>query len=238
MILFRSFLFAAVFYLWSVLYAIAMVPVLAAPRSWMLAGMRFWSQSVNLLLRVICGIRVEVRGREHIPAGDALIAAKHQTMFDVFVQFGVLRGSLFVFKKELLIIPIFGWIALRIGSIVVDREGQSAALRDMVRRAREQFRLGDRQLVIFPEGTRKAPGAPPDYKPGVAALYRELEVPVHPVATNAGVHWPAHGFIRRPGVIVYEYLEPLPPGLKRAEFMRLLQDRIETASDRLLAEGL
>ena len=238
MILVRSFVFAAVFYLWSVLYAIAMVPVLAAPRSWMLAGMRFWSQSVNLLLRVICGIRVEVRGREHIPAGDALIAAKHQTMFDVFVQFGVLRGSLFVFKKELLIIPIFGWIALRIGSIVVDREGQSAALRDMVRRAREQFRLGDRQLVIFPEGTRKAPGAPPDYKPGVAALYRELEVPVHPVATNAGVHWPAHGFIRRPGVIVYEYLEPLPPGLKRAEFMRLLQERIESASDRLLAEGL
>jgi 1-acyl-sn-glycerol-3-phosphate acyltransferase len=238
LILVRSFLFAAVFYLWSVLYAIALVPVLAAPRSWMLAGMRLWSQSVNLLLRVICGIRVEVRGREHVPAGDALIAAKHQTMFDVFVQFGVLRGSLFVFKKELLIIPIFGWIALRIGSIVVDREGQSAALRDMVRRAREQFRLGDRQLVIFPEGTRKAPGAPPDYKPGVAALYRELDVPVHPVATNAGVHWPAHGFIRRPGVIVYEYLEPIPPGLKRAEFMRLLQERIETASDRLLAEGL
>ena len=224
MILVRSFLFAAVFYLWSVLYAIAMVPVLAAPRSWMLAGMRFWSQSVNLLLRVICGIRVEVRGREHIPAGDALIASKHQTMFDVFVQFGVLRGSLFVFKKELLIIPIFGWIALRIGSIVVDREGQSAALRDMVRRAREQFRLGDRQLVIFPEGTRKAPGAAPDYKPGVAGLYRELEVPLHPVATNAGVHWPARGFLRRPGVIVYDFLDPIPPGLKRAAFMRLLQE--------------
>jgi 1-acyl-sn-glycerol-3-phosphate acyltransferase len=108
----------------------------------------------------------------------------------------------------------------------------------MVRRAQEQFRLGDRQLVIFPEGTRKAPGAPPDYKPGVAGLYRELGVPVHPVATNAGVHWPAHGFLRRPGVIVYQYLEPIPPGLKRAEFMRLLEERIETASNRLLAEGL
>lgn len=238
MILVRSFLFAVVFYVWSVLYAIALVPVLAAPRSWMLAAMRFWSRSVNLLLRVICGIRVEIRGAGNIPTGDCLIAPKHQTMFDVFVQFGVLRGSLFVFKKELLIIPIFGWIALKIGSIVVDRQGQATALRDMVRRAREQFRLGDRQLVIFPEGTRKAPGAPPDYKPGVAGLYRELEVPVHPVATNAGVHWPAHGFLRRPGVIVYEFLEPIPPGLKRAEFMRLLQERIETASDRLLAEGL
>ena len=173
-----------------------------------------------------------------MPSADALIASKHQTMFDVFVQFGVLKGSLFVFKKELLIIPIFGWIALKIGSIVVDRQGQATALRDMVRRAQEQFRLGDRQLVIFPEGTRKALGAPPDYKPGVAGLYRELGVPVHPVATNAGVHWPAHGFLRRPGVIVYQYLEPIPPGLKRAEFMRLLEERIETASNRLLAEGL
>lgn len=238
MILVRSFLFAVVFYTWSAAYAVAMVPMLAAPRSWILAGMRFWSRSVNLLLRVICGIRVEIRGREHVPSADVLIASKHQTMFDVFVQFGVLRGSLFVFKKELLIIPIFGWIALKIGSIVVDREGQATALRDMVRRAQEQFRLGDRQLVIFPEGTRKSPGAPPDYKPGVAGLYRELGVPVHPVATNAGVHWPAHGFLRRPGVIVYEYLEPIPPGLKRAEFMRLLEERIETASNRLLAEGL
>ncbi len=238
MILLRSFLFAIVFYAWSVAWAIAMVPMLAAPRSWLLAGMRFWSRSLNVLLKVICGIRVEIRGQEHVPSADALIASKHQTMFDVFVQFGVLKGSLFVFKKELLIIPIFGWIALKIGSIVVDRQGQATALRDMVRRAQEQFRLGDRQLVIFPEGTRKAPGAPPDYKPGVAGLYRELGVPVHPVATNAGVHWPAHGFLRRPGVIVYQYLEPIPPGLKRAEFMRLLEERIETASNRLLAEGL
>lgn len=238
MIVLRSFLFAVVFYLWSVVWAVALVPVLAAPRNWLLAGMRFWSLSINVLLRVICGIRVEIRGVENIPAGDALIAAKHQTMFDVFVQFGVLKGSLFVLKKELMIIPIFGWIALRIGSIVVDRDGQATALRDMVRRAQDQFRKGDRQLVIFPEGTRKEPGAAPDYKPGVAGLYRELGTPVHPVATNAGVHWPAHGFLRRPGVIVYEFLEPIPPGLKRAEFMRLLQERVETASDRLLAEGL
>ncbi|MCA6299645.1 MAG: 1-acyl-sn-glycerol-3-phosphate acyltransferase [Phenylobacterium sp.] len=238
MILLRSFLFAIVFYAWSVVWAIAMVPMLAAPRSWLLAGMRFWSRSLNVLLKVICGIGVEIRGQEHVPSADALIASKHQTMFDVFVQFGVLKGSLFVFKKELLIIPIFGWIALKIGSIVVDREKQATALRDMVRRAQEQFRLGDRQLVIFPEGTRKAPGAPPDYKPGVAGLYRELGVAVHPVATNAGVHWPAHGFLRRPGVIVYQYLEPIPPGLKRAEFMRILEERIETASNRLLAEGL
>ena len=238
MILFRSLVFAAVFYVWSVIYAIAMVPLLVAPRRWMLAALRFWSLSLILLLRVICGIRVEIRGREYAPAGDALIAPKHQTMFDVFVQFSALKGSLFVFKKELMAVPIFGWIALKLGSIVVDRAGQATALRDMVRWAQEQFRLEDRQLVIFPEGTRKAPGAEPDYKPGVAALYRELGVTVHPMATNAGTHWPAHGFLRRPGVIVYEFLEPIPPGLKRGEFMRRLEDSIETACNRLLAEGL
>jgi 1-acyl-sn-glycerol-3-phosphate acyltransferase len=90
-------------------------------------------------------------------------------------------------------------------------------------------------VVIYPEGTRKAPGSPPDYKPGIAALYRELNVPVYPVATNAGVHWPAHGFIRKPGLIVFEYLEPIPPGLKRAEFMRILEERIEAKSTELLA---
>jgi 1-acyl-sn-glycerol-3-phosphate acyltransferase len=238
LILIRSLVFTAVFYVWSAIYAIAMVPLLVAPRRWLLAALRFWSLSLILLLRVICGIRVEIRGREYAPARDALIAPKHQTMFDVFVQFSALKGSLFVFKKELMAVPIFGWIALKLGSIVVDRAGQAAALRDMVRRAQEQFRLEDRQLVIFPEGTRKAPGAEPDYKPGVAALYRELGVTVHPMATNAGMHWPAHGFLRRPGVIVYEFLEPIPPGLKRGEFMRRLEDSIETACNRLLAEGL
>jgi len=238
LILIRSLVFTVVFYVWSVIYAIAMVPHLVAPRRWLLAALRFWSLSLIVLLRVICGIRVEIRGREYAPAGDALIAPKHQTMFDVFVQFSALKGSLFVFKKELMAIPIFGWIALKLGSIVVDRAGQATALRDMVRRAQEQFRLEDRQLVIFPEGTRKAPGAVPDYKPGVAALYRELGVTVHPMATNAGTHWPAHGFLRRPGVIVYEFLEPIPPGLKRGEFMRRLEDSIETACNRLLAEGL
>lgn len=103
MILFRSFLFAIVFYVWSAVYAIALIPVLATPRSWLLAGMRFWSRSVNILLRVICRIRVEIRGQEHVPSADVLIASKHQTMFDVFVQFGVLKGALFVLKKELMI---------------------------------------------------------------------------------------------------------------------------------------
>jgi 1-acyl-sn-glycerol-3-phosphate acyltransferase len=230
----RSALFVALFYLWSILVSVGCTPLLLGPPRGILCMFRGWSAGVLALLQ-ICGVRVEVRGREHIPTGAALVAPKHQCMLDVFAQFGVLPASAFVMKKELMWIPWFGWYAQRVGCIVVDREAHSVALRKLVREAQARFAEG-RQVVIFPEGTRTAPGAPADYKPGVAALYRDIDVPVHPVATNSGVHWPAHGFIRKPGTIVFEYLEPIPPGLKRAEFMRLLKERIEGASERLRAE--
>jgi 1-acyl-sn-glycerol-3-phosphate acyltransferase len=230
----RSALFVALFYLWSALVAIVCTPLLLGPPRGILGMFRFWSAGVVKLL-AICGIRVEVRGRENVPTGAALVAPKHQCMLDVFAQFSVLPATSFVMKQELMWIPLFGWYASRVRSIVIKREEQAAALKKLVREAKARFAEG-RQVVIFPEGTRTAPGRPGEYKPGIAALYREIEVPVHPVATNSGVHWPAHGFLRRPGVIVFEYLEPIPPGLKRAEFMRTLKDRIETASERLLAE--
>jgi len=237
MILVRSLLFMIAFYAWSVFMALAMLPTVIAPRRWMIACFRFWGRGIYLMLAVICGIRVEVRGQHLIPQGAALVAPKHQCMFDVFSQFVWLPDSCWVMKKELMWIPFFGWYALKTRMIIVDREGHAAALKRMVKDALARFADG-RQLVIFPEGTRGAPGAATDYKPGVAALYRELGVPCVPVATNSGVHWPAHGFLRKPGTIVFEFLEPIPPGLKRATFMETLKTRIETASNALLAEGL
>ncbi|MDP1875087.1 1-acyl-sn-glycerol-3-phosphate acyltransferase [Phenylobacterium sp.] len=228
----RSLLFVALFYLWSASVAILITPLLLAPRTWVLRALEVWSYGVIGLLR-ICDIRVEVRGLEHVPKGKALVAPKHQCMFDVFAQFAWLPDSCFVLKKELMWIPFFGWYAQKAGMIVVDREAQAAALKKLVRDTQERLQE-DRQLVIFPEGTRGEPGVRGSYKPGIAALYRELNLPVHPVATNSGVHWPKHGFLRKPGVIVFEYLEPIPPGLKRAEFMRTLEERIESASMRLL----
>jgi len=228
----RSLLFVALFYVWSVIFALAITPLLLAPGEWMLRSLHVWNWGIKLLLRVVCGIRVEVRGHENLPKGGALIAAKHQCMYDVFSQYGPLQHPIFVMKKELAWIPFLAWYAIKMGSIIVDRDGHSGALRKMVADAKDRFRR-NRQLVIFPEGTRGEPGVPGDYKPGIAALYRELDLPVHPVATNSGMHWPRHGFLRRPGVIVFEYLEPIPPGLKRAEFMRTLQQRIDPASDAL-----
>jgi 1-acyl-sn-glycerol-3-phosphate acyltransferase len=229
----RSLVFVILFYLWSAAVAILCTPILLGPPRWTLVMFGFWGRGIVVLLR-ICRVKVEVRGREHLPKGAALVAPKHQCMLDVFAQFTWLPATAFVMKKELAAIPWFGWYARKVGTIVVDREGGAAALKQMVAEARALFPHG-RQVVIFPEGTRGEPGVPGDYKPGIAALYRELNVPVHPVATNSGVHWPAHGFIRRPGTIVFEYLEPIPPGLKRAEFMRILQERIETRSQQLLA---
>jgi 1-acyl-sn-glycerol-3-phosphate acyltransferase len=229
----RSLLFAAAFYIWSTLCALSFLPLLLAPGRWMVAAWGVWARGIILLLRGLTDIRVEVRGRQHMPTGGALIAAKHQCMFDVFAQFAWLPCSSFVMKKELLWIPVFAWEAVKGGVIVVDRDGHSKALKKMVADAKQRF-ADKRQVVIFPEGTRTAPGTPGDYKPGIAALYRELDVPVHLMATNSGAHWPRHGFLRRPGTIVFEYLEPIQPGLKRGEFMRLLQERIDTASNQLL----
>ncbi|HZZ31850.1 MAG TPA: lysophospholipid acyltransferase family protein [Phenylobacterium sp.] len=233
MLLVRSLLFTALFYLWSVFWVLLILPLVVVPKIWIIRSWNIWARGVMLLLRVVCNIRVEFRGRQFIPRGHALIAPKHQCMFDVFAQFAVLPNSCFVTKQELMWIPFFGWYAAKARMISVDRAGQSSALRKMVADAKDRF-ADERQVVIFPEGHRGEPGVAGDYKPGIAALYRELNVAVHPMATNAGVHWPAHGVLRHPGTIVYEYLEPIPAGLKRAEFMRVLQERIETASNRLL----
>lgn len=238
MIWLRSLVFVAIFYIWSAFVAIVMTPlILLTPRRVSTVVMRAWGASVTWLLRVICGVRVEVRGRQYIPKGAALIASKHQCMFDIFGAFPILADSCFISRKEFARIPFFGFYIWKSRIVLVDREGGAKALKKMT--ADVQDRLKDaRQVVIFPEGHRGEPGVAGDYKPGVAALYRELGMPCTPLALNTGVHWPAHGFLRRPGTIVFEFLEPIPAGLKRGEFMRTLEDRIETASNALIAEGL
>jgi len=233
MIVARSLVFAAVFYGWSVVLALAMLPLLLGPRRWLLGTMKLWAAGTEILLKAVCRISVEIRGVEHMPAGRALIAAKHQCMYDTMAPFRALPDACYVMRKELIRIPFYGWYCARAGMIVVDRDAHAKALRKLVTDARSRVSQA-RQVVIFPEGHRTPPGAKGDYKPGIAALYRNLGLGCTPMATNSGLHWPAHGFIRRPGTIVYEFLEPIPPGLHRAEFMRVLEERIETASAALV----
>ena len=228
-----SLLFAAWLYLSMPIFAIGLSPALVMPHRFAMGVVKLWARTVLFGLRWIAGVKVDFRGLENRPSGAAVVASKHQGMLDIVALLAVLPDACFVMKKELMPLPFFGWFAWKTGMIAVDRAGHAKALKDMTRQARARLSQG-RQIVIFPEGTRNDPGVPGDYKPGVAAIYRDLEGPCWPVATNSGLHWPAHGFRRRPGVAVFEFLEPIPAGMKRGAMMALLESRIETASLALL----
>lgn len=229
----RSLIFVIWLYLSMALFAICLSPVLLLSYRAAMTVIRFWARFVLFGLRWIAGVKVEFRGLEHMPRGAALIAAKHQSMLDVIAPFAVLPDNCFIMKKELMPLPFFGWFAWKTRMIAVDRSAHSKALKDMVKQARARHAEG-RQILIFPEGTRAEVGAAPDYKPGIAALYRDLDCPCTLLATNSGAHWPAHGFRRYSGTVVYEFLPEVPAGLKRADFMAQLEARLEGASDALL----
>jgi 1-acyl-sn-glycerol-3-phosphate acyltransferase len=188
------------------------------------------------MLRVLVGIRVEFRGREHIPAGACLVAAKHQSAFETFALFLCFRDPAFILKRELCWLPLFGWYAWRAKMIPVNRGARSRAMRQMAVSARQAMREG-RQIIIFPEGTRRAPGVPPEYKYGLTHLYSQLDVPCVPVALNSGCFWPRRTFLRFAGTLVIDILPPLPAGMEKAAFHEEVQARIEAASDALLAEA-
>jgi 1-acyl-sn-glycerol-3-phosphate acyltransferase len=190
---------------------------------------RTWARATLWGLKVFAGIGFEVRGLP--PTGPVLVASKHMSMWDTLALFLVLDSPSIVLKRELLYIPFYGWFLWRAAAIPIDRSARASALRKMSQAAKHALGEG-RPLLIFPEGTRKKPGAAPDYKPGVAGLYGMLEVPCVPVALNSGVYWTS--FLKHPGTITLEFLEVIPPGLKRGAFMALLEKRIETATAALL----
>jgi len=231
---------SALFVIW--LYGLMAVmgliclPALLGPRSWAKACFNLYLVLVFAGLRVLCGIRFEVRGREHIPQGPALVASKHQSMFETLAFWQILPDPAIILKKELKFLPVFGWYAMKLKNVAVDRSAGAKALRDMLKAARQRAGEG-RQIVIFPQGTRVKPGAGESYKPGVAGLYSAMGVPCVPVALNSGLYWPGSGFVRNPGTILVEFLPAIEPGLSKGEFMATLEARIETASDALLAEA-
>ncbi len=236
MIWLRSALFNLGFYLWTLVVGTGLIPTLVMPAQVSIYGQRFWARGVVFLMRYVAGITYEVRGVENIPHGASLVASKHQSAFDTVVFPLMIRDPVLVLKRELIYIPFYGWYAVKWGMIPVDRKTGPSALRSMLKAARPVLAQG-RPIFIFPEGTRMAPGAAPDYKPGVAALYRELKVPCVPVALNSGLYWPRRTIRKNPGRIIVEFLPPIPPGLSRPDFMARLQSDIETATTRLVAEG-
>jgi 1-acyl-sn-glycerol-3-phosphate acyltransferase len=199
-------------------------------------ALKLWSRTSIAVLAVIVGTRLEIRGREHIPQGAALIAAKHQSLFETFAVLSLLDDPAMVLKRELMLIPLFGWFARKFEMIPVDRGARSTALKRMIASARDAIAKG-RQVLIFPEGTRRAPAAPPAYKSGATALYMSLRVPCVPLALNSGLFWPRRKFMRYPGTIVMEFLPALPPGLSKEDFSHRLQHAIESKTAELLSSA-
>jgi 1-acyl-sn-glycerol-3-phosphate acyltransferase len=228
----RSLAYNTAFYVVTAVMLIGCLPLLLMPRRFVMVPFRWHAQVCTWLLGVLCGVRVEVRGRKNIPDGAALIAAKHQSAWDTFGLVPLFRDPCYVLKAELGSIPLYGQYCAKFGMIFLPREKKAIALRQLIEDAKARVADG-RQIIIFPEGHRREPGAPPDYKSGVAGLYGGLGVPCVPVALNSGLVWPRRQFLRRPGTIVVEILPPIPPGMPRAAFMAELEAKIEAATARL-----
>ena len=232
----RSLVFNVLFYLCLIMWLLFALPTFLMPRWGILTVAGWWAKSSLFLMRVICGTKVEFRGLEKIPKGPLIVAAKHQSMLETFALVPLFDQPLYILKRELKWIPFFGWYLTKADMIEVEREAGGRALKDMTRRAGVAVRQG-RQLIIFPEGTRRPVEAPPRYKHGVAQIYKESGVACLPVALNSGLFWPRRTFMRYPGTLVVEFLDLLPPGLDRDEFIDRIRDTIETATDRLVREA-
>jgi len=230
MLFVRSLLFMLWFLAVTTVLSLIFLPVLILPRGATVWLARVWARATFFGLKVFCGIGWEVRGQP--PQGPVLVASKHMSMWDTLALWLVLDAPGIVLKRELLRIPFYGWFLWKGTAIAIDRSAGASALRKMSQAAQKILDRGN-PILIFPEGTRKKPGAAPDYKPGVAGLYAILGVACVPVALNSGVYW--QGFRKYPGTIVLEFLEPIAPGLKRAPFMAALEGRIEDATNRLIA---
>jgi 1-acyl-sn-glycerol-3-phosphate acyltransferase len=236
-ILLRSILFNLLFYLNTVIHLLIAVPTLVMPYWAVVAVAKMWGRTNLWLLRHVCGLDVEWRGREKIPPGGIIVASKHQSAWETFALLTLFGDPVFILKRELMWIPLFGWCLWKGGMIPVDRGAGRAALTAMTARVRAAVAQG-RQIIIFPEGTRRPAGAAPKYKFGVAFLYAACGAPCVPIALNSGLFWPRRRLLRFPGKVRVEILDPIQPGGDRNAFFAELEQKIEAATARLIAEGL
>ena len=235
MIALRSLLFGAVFFPWSALCSIFVPVSLVFPRRFMQNIVKVWGIGVRWQLKWVVGLNWRAEGLENLPDGPYVVASKHQSAWDTMVFHVLLPDPVYVVKKELTHIPFWGWGFYKAGCVVVDRRAGAKALKHLVVGVRAAIARGS-QVVIFPEGTRTAPDELVDYHPGIAAIYRDAGVPIVPVALDSGIFWGRVAFTKYPGEITIRFMEPIPPGMDRRDFLALLQERVQGESARLLAE--
>lgn len=233
----RALWFNLTFYTANLVMSVGLMPCMLFNRKIIVKAVMIWLRTVAWIEKNLGGISYRVIGRDNIPKGACIIAAKHQSEWETFKIHLLVDDPAIVLKRELLNIPVIGWYMKRSGSIPIDRAGRTRALADMLRAARQAAAQG-RPIVIFPEGTRAAPGESRPYKPGVAALYQDLNIPLVPMALNSGLLWPKNAFVKKPGTITVEFLPPIPPGLSREDMMESLRAALEPASQRLLEDAV
>ncbi len=227
----RSILFQFVFYGWTALVCIVMIPLLFLPRRFVYLMPLCWTGAMPFILRVVCGIKVEIRGLENLPKENGyIVASKHQSAMETLLFHPVVPNLFFVLKRELLLLPLAGLYGWRTGCVGINRAGGAVTMRKMLADVQKNLKQG-MNLVIFPEGTRTKPGTKKPYSPGVALLYEQCQVPVVPVALNSGYFWPKNSVQKYPGTVIVEFLKPIPAGLHRRAFMSELYDRIEERQD-------
>ena len=229
-----SLLFIAQMYVAMLIFALLYAPWAVVSRTGAWAGIHAYCNWVRLTARLIVGLRSEIRGE--IPSGEVIIASKHQSFFDIILICSVVRRPKFIMKKELRWAPLLGFYAWRIGCIPVDRGKKGRAIAEMKKAVAEGAKVPG-QLIIYPQGTRVAPGVQMPYKVGTGLLYQQMSQPCIPTATNVGVFWPRHGIYRKPGLAVVEFLPAIAPGRGVGDFMAELERVVETASDALMAEA-
>lgn len=238
MIKVRSFVFNCLLFGYSSAYIILLLWMfMPFDRKYMQAAVGWWSLSLIWLLRHVVHLDFQVRGRENLPDGPCILACKHQSAWETMIFYDLTPDPAYVIKKELMDSWFYGWYAVKAEMVRVDRDGGGAALKAMVRDVQRAVDKG-RKVIIFPEGTRTAPGKAGTYFPGVAALYNRVDVPMVPVALNSGMFWARRGFVKLPGMITMEFLPAIPRGLKRAEFLEKLESGVEDATRRLEREAV
>lgn len=228
----RSAAFTVLALLFSALMMVLLLPALVLPRKRFQRLAGWWCRGLLALLGFCCGLRWRLQGAENLPAGPAIIAAKHQSTWDTLIFHVLLDDPIYVLKRELLVVPFLGWYLRKAGNIAIDRGAGFRAIRTMLPAVDRALAEGAK-VIVFPEGTRSAPGERVPYQPGVAALYGHADASVVPVALNSGLFWGRRQFRKRPGVITIEVLPAMPPRLPRAAFLAELERRIEDATARL-----
>jgi len=238
-VLVRSITFNGAFYGWTVFCSLLFLPLLILPRVFILRIVKVWIQGVLWMCEHILGLHIKIIGKERLLTSPAIFASKHQSAWETIVFHNFLFDPSIVLKQELLWIPLFGWYLKKLRMVPLSRSKRKGVqdLKNLLKEADQAVMTG-RSILIFPEGTRSKPGQKETYQSGVASLYLHLKIPVIPIAHNAGLFWPRRGFMKYPGSITLEVLDPIQPGLSRQEFMRILENKIESKTNDLVHKGL